>query len=253
MAFRTQVEGFLSSIDPSAPEYNSRFLLPIADYSNPIRLQKLRQATRQLIPGEIRALKLQAGRLLDQKELSWVMATDGWQETTESTQNLLSAMPPGVVSPNANRVAIWKRLERAFQRVPVKVAAYDSRAFFIIQGTQDYLVTIDFKRKLIASSCPEYNSVNDNARRRFELCKHSISALIYYRTELYSRSGLPKSEVDGWETSFKSCQSMSHAIRANWYYYFLRNFLPALGLSAAYYKDSTSIGPAIQFMLGAKQ
>ncbi len=166
MAFRTQVEGFLSSIDPSASEYNSRFLLPIADYSNPIRLQKLRQATRQLIPGEIRALKLQAGRLLDQKELNWVMATDGWQETTESTQNLLSAMPPGVVSPNANRVAIWKRLERAFQRVPVKVAAYDSRAFFIIQGTQDYLVTIDFKRKLIASSCPEYNSVNDNARTK---------------------------------------------------------------------------------------
>jgi len=177
------------------------------------------------------------------------MATDGWQDTTESVQTLVSAMPPGVVSPNANRVAIWKRLERAFQRQPVSVAAYDSRALFIIEGTQNYLVTIDFKRKLMASSCPEYNGKDANSRRRFELCKHNISALIYYRTEIYSRSGISKNEVDSWERSFQSCQGMSHAIRANWYYYFLKVVVPQLNLRAAYYQSNEVVQDALAFLL----
>ena len=252
MAFRQQVDAFLSSVDSPVQSYGSRFLLPVADYTNPIRLRKLSSATRQHIPEQIKALKLESGRLLDQGEVNWVMATDGWQETTESVQTLIAAMPPGVVSPKANRVAIWKRLERAFQRQPVSVAAYDSRALFIVEGTENYLVTIDFKRKLMASSCPEYNDTDEKSRRRFELCKHNISALIYYRTEIYARSGIPKKAVDTWEKSFRSCQGMSHAIRANWYYYYLKNVLPALGLSAAYYEDQASIQPAIQYMLRAK-
>lgn len=252
MSYKSSVEAFASSIQSDGPAYNSPFLLPLADYSNPVNLRKLAQKTGQYIPDELRRLRLNPGALLDEKEVNYVMATDGWIPTEEPVETLRKVMPSGVVSDRADRVAIWKRLERAFERQPGRVAAYDSRAFFIIEGTASYLVTIDFKNSMIASSCPEFNSEKDSTRRRFELCKHSVAALIYYREPVFARSGLPKSEIQAWETSFQKCQSLSHAIRANYYYYFLKRFVPALQLKVAYYANMPSVKAAISFLISSQ-
>ena len=83
-------------------------------------------------------------------------------------------------------------------------------------------------------------------------CKHTVAALIYYREPVFARSGLPKSEIQAWEASFQKCQSLSHAIRANYYYYFLKRFVPALQLKVAYYANMPSVKAAISFLVSSQ-
>jgi hypothetical protein len=224
--------------------YKSVLLLPIADYSSPISLRKLR---RIRVPAPLRRLKLVPGALLDEKELNWVFATGEWRDSQESPQTLIATMPPGTVSGRIRRVGVWKRLERALERPPSKVAAYGDRAFFIIDGTSSaapYLVTIDLKRRLIASSCPEYNSTNPNSRRRFEICKHVAAALTYYRHEIFDLSNLPKNVIEEWEASYQ--RSYSYDMLANYHYYFIKKFVPLLGFRASYYADENAVREAVR-------
>jgi hypothetical protein len=228
--------------------YKSSLLQPIADYSSPISLSKLRQIS---VPSPLRRLKLIPGALLDEKELNWVFAAGDWRNSQESPQALIAAMPSGTVSSNIKRVGVWKRLERALERKPSTVAAYGDRAFFVIEGTsaEPYLVTIDLKKRLIASSCPEYNSTDPNSRRRLEICKHIVAALTYYRHEIFDLSKLPRNVIEEWEASYQKSK-YSDDILANYHYYFIKKFVPLLGFRASYYAECDAVKEAVRCVTG---
>jgi hypothetical protein len=213
----------------------STFTLPIADYTAPKTIAELAQAIQS---GRFTKPGIKLYRAMDEAEMVYVFATDKWVPTVLTASKMSTMLPTGVMRSRTNTVSNWQRILRGLDREPSYVAAQDMAAYFIIRGATTYLVTLDLKNKIYATNCPEYNGKDDNAKRRFGLCKHIISALGYYRKDIY---GLGGASGPDWEASYNKCANYSTEALGVWYYYYLKNVVAKAGLSYGFYTDLNEV------------
>ncbi len=213
----------------------STFTLPIADYTAPKTIAELAHAIQT---GRFTKPNIKLYRAMDEAEMVYVFATDKWVSTSLTGSKMSPMLPAGVMRSRTNTVSNWQRILRALDREPSYVAAQDMAAYFIVKGATTYLVTLDLKNKIYATNCPEYNGKDDNAKRRFGLCKHVISALGYYRKDIYHFAGAFGPD---WETSYDKCANHSTEALGVWYYYYLKNVVAQAGLSYGFYTDPAEV------------
>nr|WP_276978641.1 hypothetical protein [Ferrimicrobium acidiphilum] len=240
----------------SAIEQNP-FLMLITDYKKPKSLVELEALTSASgLPRYFSKISITPDRLLDDKQIAWVFATDKWTETTVQVNNLKAHLPSfvSVSTKVKNTASVWDRILRGMERSVSYVAAENQRAFFLMESSSSghYLITLDFKNKVWASSCPEYNKLDKNGDKnaRFDICKHLASAIPYYRGELLTKARVPTQEAAEWQSSYASCTSAGQDYEANWTYFFIKEVIPKIGFCAGHYSDDKDVRAAIHFLEG---
>jgi hypothetical protein len=219
----------------------STFTLPIADYRAPKTLAELARAIQS---GRYTKPNIKFYRAMTEAEMTYVFATDKWIPTKLTASQMSTMLPHGIMKSRTSTVSNWQRILRALDREPSYVTAQGDAAYFIIKGLTTYLVTLDIKNKIYSTNCPEYDGKDDNAKRRFGLCKHIISALGYYRNDIYNLAGLSGSD---WEESYNKCATYASSYASStealgtWYYYYLKNVVAHAGLSYGFYTDPKEV------------
>jgi len=201
-----------------------------------------------LSAGELRSLSQFAPRPLfnidlaptglkfDEKMAKWFFAaTRAWRECYDVTlDELRSVMPPGVVSPKAERVAVWEPIMRAFNRNVVKVSTAGNLLLTAVTGSgvQQYLTCIDLRKRLFACSCPIYNHEDETERKRHILCKHLMLSIYHHNQLILEES---RANFNDWSSSLKAAQShlRSDVMIPNWLYYFIKKVFAKMGFEAA--------------------
>ncbi|MDG6918490.1 MAG: hypothetical protein JRN62_03535 [Nitrososphaerota archaeon] len=230
------------------------FLMLITDYKKPKSLAELEALTSASgLPRYFSKIHITPDRLVDAKHVSYVFATDGWEKSNVGIASLQAALPPFVkVSSNAKEVAVSDRITRALDRPVSYAAAENQRAFFLMESANrsHYLITLDFNAKAWATNCPEYNKLDKNGDRasRFDICKHLLSAIPYYRAEIMSRAKLPLSEKAAWMDTYDRCYNRGAVFEANWIYYFVKEVIPKLGFRAGHYNNDADVSEAIGYL-----
>lgn len=231
------------------------FLMLITDYKKPKSLAELEALTSASgLPRYFSKTSITPDRLLDSKHVNYIFATDGWSETNVTIQSLRASLPDFVtVSSKATKVAVSSRIMRALERSVSYVAAENQRAFFLMESANNghYLTTLDFKNKVWATNCPEYNNVDKKTGGRtirFDVCKHLLSAIPYYRADILDKSRVPLSEKAAWMDTYDRCYNKGQAFEANWIYYFVKEVIPKLGFSAGHYDSGTDVNEAIGYL-----
>jgi len=194
------------------------------------------------------------GLKFDEKMANWFFAaTNSWRICEGVTvKELRAVMPPGTVSPRANRVALWTPIKRAFDRSVSKVSkAGDALLTCISGGSKSHLTCLDLGNRLFACSCPAYNSKRENERKRHVLCKHLMLSIYYHNSSVLRRFSMLKKESD-WSRSLSLAQFHQHrnVMLCNWLYYFIKKIFAPLSFEAGLFKSQDQVNEILALMEG---
>lgn len=244
MGFR--VEEAISFEDDEGLKGKFTGFLAVVDDYHTVRLERLRElaSLTPRIAVSLTPLNLR----FDRGAAKWFFAaTREWVETPIPVEELRRTMPPKTVSRKAERVAVWKPILRAFNRIIIKVTKTGNLLLAAVPGSADtYLVTFNLNRKLYACSCPAYAQPRDVTwLRRHILCKHLMLGIYHFHEEFLEMAG--KNRAD-WIRSLKACQQHreSQVMLGNWLYYLISKVFSELGFQAAKYVDRGEVERAIQ-------
>jgi len=191
------------------------------------------------------------GLKFDEKMARWFFAaTRAWRECYGVTLGeLRSVMPLGVVSPKAERVAVWEPILRAFNRSIVKVSTANNLLLTAVAGSgvQQYLTCIDMEKMLFACSCPAYNADDENSRKRHILCKHLMLSIYHHHEILLEKSG---EDPWGWISSLSAAQNHSHSniMIPNWLYYFIKRVFASMGFEAGRFENPSQVREVLELI-----
>lgn len=239
--YRRMVEGILE-----LPDVELKGWLAVVNDVHTITVKELGQLS-QFVPTPLFEVKLVEGDIkFDGRMAAWFFAaTRAWEEKWEVTlEELVATMSPGVVSEKAKRVAVWKPIERAFERTVVKVTTTKDALFAAITGGEkDYLTCIDLKNRLFACSCPAFN----NGGKRHAICKHLLLSIYHHNDALLEESG---EETRSWRESLSRAKNHpeKRIMLVNWLYYFIKNVFVRMGFKTGHYEDPNQVEKALELM-----
>ena len=244
--FRDLVDGVIEVCEVKAEGF-----LAVVDEYHTVGAEELKQLA-QNVPQQLYTVKIApTGLVFDEKFSRWFFAaTREWREIDFLTvDDLRAAMPPKTVSRNANRVAVWGPILRAFDRTPAKITKAGETLLTAVSGGEEpYLTAIDLENGVFACSCPAYNHEDENWRKRHLLCKHLMLSIFHHHSSILEACGR---KAEPWEKSLKKCQRhpYSQAMLANWLYYFIKKVFAKLKLQAGRFEDWNAVDSALNSMV----
>jgi hypothetical protein len=243
--FKDLVDGIIE-VDEAKAE---GFLAVVDDYHT-VNAEELKHLA-QNVPQQLYTVKIvPTGLVFDEKFSRWFFAaTREWREIDFLTvDDLKAVMPPKTVSRNANRVAVWGPILRAFNRTPAKVTRAGKMLLTSVLGDEEpYLTAVDLENKMFACSCPAYNHEDENWRKRHLLCKHLMLSIYHHHPSILEAYG----DNGSWEKSLKKCQKHPHSqiMLANWLYYFVKKVFAKLNFQAGTFEDWDAVDSVLNTMV----
>jgi len=247
MSYRDLVEDLIEIQDETA----FRGWLAVVDEVHTLTAEDLRSLS-QYAPKQLLQITITpTGLKFDEKMARWFFAaTRTWHECEGvSVNELRSIMPPGVVSRNAKRVAVWEPIKRAFSRNVVKVSAANNLLLTAVTGSgvQQYLTCMDLEKMLFACSCPAYNADDNNSRKRHILCKHLMLSIYHHHEFILEKSD---EDPEEWISSLSAAQNHPHhtSMIPNWLYYFIKNVFAGMEFEAGRFENPDKVREVLALM-----